>query len=183
MKAGGFLNTMQKFAPFFRLKLSFLIFSATEHLSITLQGKNITVQEAVSASNVTKRFLDKQRTDRCFDIFFERVLSDSKDITSEPVLPRQRRPPRRLGGDSAHEFDDVKSFFRQQYFHALDVASQELTRRFDQNRGMNIAAVVEKILIDSCNQPSGSAVSIPKEMDVYDNNYVSLFSCRCFQIW
>lgn len=60
MKAGGFLNTMQQFAPFLGLKLSFLIFSATEQLSMTLQGKNTTVQDAVSASNVTTRFLDNQ---------------------------------------------------------------------------------------------------------------------------
>ena len=85
------------------------------------------------------------------------------------MLPRQRIPPKRLGGDSAHEFEDVKSFFRQQYFHALDVASQELTRRFNQNRGMNIAAIAEKVLIDSCNQYSGNTVSIPKEIDIYEN--------------
>ncbi len=38
LKAGGFLNTMETFTAFFSLKLSYLVFSVTEQLSITLQG-------------------------------------------------------------------------------------------------------------------------------------------------
>ena len=135
LKAGGFLNTMETFTAFFGLRLSYLVFSVTEQLSITLQGKNTTLQEAVSSGNLTTRFLQSQRNEESFSVFYERVLQDS-----EPTLPRQRRPPRRLDGASTHIFEDVKAYFRQLYYQALDVASEELKRRFDQNRGMHIAA-------------------------------------------
>lgn len=42
-KAGGFLAQMEKFSTFFGLKLSHLVFSGTEQLSISLQGKDTTV--------------------------------------------------------------------------------------------------------------------------------------------
>ena len=60
LNAGGYLNTMEKFSAFFGLKLSHLIFSATEQLSITLQGRNTTMQEAVDSANLTIRFLQSQ---------------------------------------------------------------------------------------------------------------------------
>ena len=47
-KAGGFLAQMEKFSTFFGLKLSHLVFSGTEQLSISLQGKDTTVQESIN---------------------------------------------------------------------------------------------------------------------------------------
>ena len=49
LKAGGNPNTMEKFSTFLGLKLSHLIFSATEQLSMKLQGRNTTMQEAVNS--------------------------------------------------------------------------------------------------------------------------------------
>ena len=43
-KAGDLLSLMEKFDTFFGLKLSHLIFSGTEQLSLTLQGKDTTIQ-------------------------------------------------------------------------------------------------------------------------------------------
>jgi hypothetical protein len=45
VKAGGFLAQMEKFSTFFGLKLSRVVFAASEQLSLSLQGKDITVQE------------------------------------------------------------------------------------------------------------------------------------------
>lgn len=39
LKAGGRLNAMEKSSTFFRLKLPYLIFSATEQLTITFKGR------------------------------------------------------------------------------------------------------------------------------------------------
>ena len=47
---------MEKFSTFYGLKLSYLVFSATEQLSRTLQSSNINVQEAYMAAAGAKRF-------------------------------------------------------------------------------------------------------------------------------
>ena len=52
MKAGGYLNQMEKFSCLFGLKLSHLVFAATEQLSLTIQGKDTTIAEAVQASKL-----------------------------------------------------------------------------------------------------------------------------------
>ncbi len=49
-KAGGLLSKMEKFDTLFSLKLGYLIFSATEQLSINLQSKDITIQEAIKGA-------------------------------------------------------------------------------------------------------------------------------------
>ena len=62
MKAHGFLNSMLNFSTYFGLKVSH-IFLATEQLSITLQGKDTTTQDAVQASKLAASFLERQRCD------------------------------------------------------------------------------------------------------------------------
>ena len=47
LKAIGYLNSMDKFSTYFGLELSNLVFSATEQLSITLQGTDTSLQQAV----------------------------------------------------------------------------------------------------------------------------------------
>ena len=166
MKANGFLNSMQKFSTYFGLKVSHLIFSATEQLSITLQGKNTTIQEAIQASKLAVSFLERQRCDAAYDSFYSRIVTDSKDITDDPTLPRQRRPPRRIdGGASPHVFDSPKSYFKKQYFEVLDVVGGELKRRFQQERGMPVAAVMEKTLLDAAQNMHEE--ELPSELDMY----------------
>ena len=62
MKANGYLTSMQQFGSFFGLKLSYLIFAATEQLSLTLQGKDTTKQEGYQAAVVARSYFEKQRT-------------------------------------------------------------------------------------------------------------------------
>jgi len=50
-KVTGFINLM-KFSTYFGIKFSYLVFSAIEQLSITLQGKGTTIQETVMAINL-----------------------------------------------------------------------------------------------------------------------------------
>ena len=152
MKANGYLTSMQQFSTFFGLKLSYLIFSATEQLSLTLQGRDTTIQEGVQAAALAKTFLEKQRTDDVYDTFYSQVVTESKDLTFDPVLPRQRRPPKRIdSGSASHVFSDPKSYFRKQYFEALDTVTSELKNRFCQERGMPVAARLEKVLIGAAN--------------------------------
>uniref|UniRef100_A0A1X7UDD7 Uncharacterized protein n=1 Tax=Amphimedon queenslandica TaxID=400682 RepID=A0A1X7UDD7_AMPQE len=47
MKAGGLLQSLEKFSTYFGVKLCHLLFSATEQVSSTLQRKDITLSEAL----------------------------------------------------------------------------------------------------------------------------------------
>ena len=70
MKAGGYLNFVQKFSTHYTLKLSHLVFLATKQLSLTIQGRDTTVQETVQASKLAVNFLERQRTDNAFDALY-----------------------------------------------------------------------------------------------------------------
>ena len=91
-----YLCMMDKFSTYFGLTLSFLIFSATEQLSVTLQGQNTTIQEAAASVNLTIKSLEHQRKDELFDHFYSKPLEESKDLTSDPVVPQYKWQPRFL---------------------------------------------------------------------------------------
>ena len=75
------------------------------------------------------------------------MVDESKDLTLDPVLPRRRRPPKRIdSGSASHIFSDPKSYCRKQCFEALDTVT-----KICQERGMPIAAKSEKILLDAAN--------------------------------
>ncbi len=175
MKARGYLHAMDKFKTYFGLKLSFLIYSATEQLSTTLQGINTCRQEAVTASRLAISFLERQRNDEAFDCFYSSVLLESRELTEEPVLPRQRHPPKRIdNGSSPHNFKDPKSLFKKDYYEALDITIQEL---FDQPRGMSTAAAIEKVLLTSAN---GAFPGIPDELNLYGKDIQMDWLENCF---
>ena len=48
-KVSGSLHLLEKFNAHFWLKLSYLLFSAAEQLSLSLQKKNIAIQDTLSA--------------------------------------------------------------------------------------------------------------------------------------
>ena len=120
-KAGGYLALMEKFSTFFGLKLGFLILSGTEQLSLSLQGKDTTVQESVNAAELAVKYLERLWQDSSFEQFYSQTVEASRDITSPPVLPRFRRPPRKPGDVGAynHEFNSPQAYYRRQYFEAL----------------------------------------------------------------
>ena len=63
-------------------------------------------------------------------------------------MPRFRRPPKRFGGDTQHEFCNPKEFFRIQYFEACDVLILELD---DQKEIMQPVLCMESLLLMSAN--------------------------------
>ena len=90
LKAVGLLNSMETFSVYFGLQLSHFIFSATEKLSIAVQGKETSLQQAVQASRLTIGFLARQRDDNSFNTFYSRILGASDGLTNQPILPRLR---------------------------------------------------------------------------------------------
>ena len=92
---------MEEFSIFFGLKLSFLVFAASEQLSLSLQGKDTTVQEAVNASALCRSYVTNLCSSEKFEVFYQSVVKSANGLTSAPVLPRYRIPPKRPGEDAA----------------------------------------------------------------------------------
>lgn len=63
-------------------------------------------------------------------------------------------------------FDSTTAYFRKQYFEALDAVSGELKNRFQQERGMPVAAALEQMLLNSA-RGSFSADALPSELHMY----------------
>lgn len=171
MTAGGYLAQMEKFNTFFGLKLSHLVFAGTEQLSLTLQGKNTTVQDATVAADLAMRYLERERTDEVFRSFYDDVVKCSTELTAPPCLLRYRCPPRRLdeANSTSHEFSSTESYFGKQYFEVFDLMVSELKRRFQQKRGMPVVAAIEKLLLNAANGTMES-MELPEEILLYKND-------------
>ena len=93
------------------LKLSYL-FSAAEQLSLSLQKKNIAIQDALSAVEAAKKHFKHLRSDE-FNGFYEKALRFAEEKGNEqPLLPRnRRRPPRYDTGSEPHHFSSVKEYY------------------------------------------------------------------------
>ena len=168
LKAIGYLNSMDKFSTYFGLKLSKLVFSATEQLSIISQGTDTSLQQAVQAAKLAIAYMERQRSEAAYNLFYSHVLDKSKSLTDQLRLPRQRKLPKRIdSGSTAHQFDNPKLYFKKQYFEVLDVITAELKHRFQQDRGMPIAALLEKTLLDAA---KGSFSVYPTELQLYCND-------------
>ena len=142
---------MDKFSTYFGLKLSILIFSITEHLSVTLQGVHTTVNDCYSSVEVCVRTLERNRTDEKFHSFFDTVKSEAASKCDPPVLLRRKRLPKRIDdGSPQHFFPTVEDMYRKEYFEALDCVKGELKRRFQQDNFLFVRAI-ERILISSAN--------------------------------
>ena len=63
-KAAGLIILMEKFASYFGLKLSYLVFSITEQLSSTFQNCHLNAQDAIAAPKTTQSYLKNLRSDR-----------------------------------------------------------------------------------------------------------------------
>ena len=91
------------------------MFSAIEQLSLSLQGKDTTVQELYKLLSWQQNILP-DRTGEVFNDFYEKVVEDSVDLTLEPTLPQYAKKPRRIDDDvPSHKFENLKAYFRQMY--------------------------------------------------------------------
>ena len=68
-RAGGVLAQLQKFQTYFGLELCYLVFAVTEEVSLLLQGKSTTLQDALQQADTAKSYLQRQRSDEAFRVF------------------------------------------------------------------------------------------------------------------
>ena len=163
-RANGLHTQLEKFDTYFGLKLSHLIFSGTEQTSISLQSKNTSVQEALSCAEVTRGYLSRLRSDDTFKEFYALVVREAEEYTKEPVLPRCKRPPKRLdGGAAPHQFGSPEDYYRYLYYQALDLVSEQILTRFSQE-SMSVPKELEKLLILAANKQDMCPMIVPRNL-------------------
>ena len=126
-------SKMDNFDTFFGLKLTYLIFSAAEQVSLNIQAKDITIQEAVHGAQLLRTHLSSMRNEAKFEDFYTEVIRESTNLTEEPILPRQRKRPRRLdNGAIPHRYETPKDRHRHMYLEVTELTAGEVERRFIQ---------------------------------------------------
>ena len=153
LKAGGIVTALEKFDTLFGLQLGHLLFGCAENTSKVLQAKDLLIQEAMSAVNVTRAFYQRQRQDDAFNVFYDSVVKGAKELEiGEPVLPRYRKAPQRYDDGAPHvQFSDPCSFYRQKYFEACHLLIQEMHDRFGKREVMKPIVTLESLLLKSAN--------------------------------
>ena len=171
-KASGMVSKMENFDTFFSLKLAYLIFSAAEQLAINLQAKDTTVQEAVGGGQLLASHYKSLRNEDKFNYFYDQVVADSHELTSEPSLPRKRKVPRKINdGASPHEYRSPRERHRHLYFEVTELTAGEVERRFVQPDIQLISAIESTILEFSNNTPT---TSLPASLQTYLNEEFDL---------
>lgn len=153
-KAKGILSSLEKFETLFSLKLGHLMFSAAEQVSRALQGKDTSLQKALSAVKLAKEYYRRQRQEESFNAFYDIVVSKAEKLGVEPpILPRYRKRPARLeDGSQPHRFNTAKDYYRQIYYQTCDLLLRELEDRFQQKDLLPTVLPLEMVLIKAANK-------------------------------
>ena len=146
------MQALEKFSTFFGLRLSHRLFSAAKQLSLTLQKKEIALQDAITAVEAAKSFFKRMHSDEEFNNFYDdTVASALEHKINQPELPRYRkRPTRYESGSEQHRYSSPKAYHRHLYFEACDLLCAELGNRFDHQLNSS-ALALEQILIKAAN--------------------------------
>ncbi|CAF3952268.1 unnamed protein product [Rotaria magnacalcarata] len=151
IRANGLHEQMSKFYFFFRLKLGYLLFSATEKLSRIIQSSRCCLQDVFSSAESLIRYFERIRDDINFKPFYTKVLKENESLTDKPILERHRRPPKRYqSGSDSVEFSSYEQFYRQQYMESLEIAVNMLQNRFTQ-KNFKLLCNVEKFILYAAN--------------------------------
>ena len=121
LKAGGLLHALEQFNTLFGLKLSHLLYSAAETVSLTLQRKDIAMHDALGAVETAKTHYKRLRSKKEFDLFYDgtAAMAVKHRIGQPQQLPRYKRRPAQLDGGSApHAFPTARASYRQLYYEA-----------------------------------------------------------------
>jgi len=94
----GVSSCMKSFDYFFEVSLGELLLnhSVSDNLSKTLQSTSMSAAESQKIVNMTVRTLKSIRSDEKFLLFWKLTKQKASKLDiKEPVLPRQRKHPRR----------------------------------------------------------------------------------------
>ena len=82
--------------------LGILLLRQTDNLSKALQDPRMSAAKGNEIAQEVIKTLSKDRCDNSYNLFWEMVLRRKQDLdVDDPILPRRRRPPRRLEDGNA----------------------------------------------------------------------------------
>ncbi len=168
----GVSTQMSKYSLIFGLKLCERILKITDNLSITLQKQSLSASQAQHVAQLSVETLKRMRTSESFDSFYQLVEALRVKFIADPaVLPRKRRAPKRIeiGEGESYFTDDVKAYYRIQYYEVLDLAVSAISDRFDQP-GYITYSNLESLLIKAVNQEDYSK-ELESVMDFYEGDF------------
>lgn len=145
----GVSACMKSFDFFFGASLGELLLSHSDNLSKTLQSSTMSAAEGQKVADMTVITLQSLRSDENFLLFWKRVTDKASDLDiNEPVLPRQRKRPRRYEeGASVGDFHETtEGLHRCIYYEALDLIVTGIKDRFDQP-GYRLYSNLEALLV------------------------------------
>ena len=133
----GLQTQMNKF-NFFRVKLAVLLLQHSDNISATLQSLKLSASQAQSTARETVIILEKLREDNYFLLFWQEVLTESKQLDiDKPTLGRKRKASRRIEDDYSRSsmgffHEKFEDFAWQIYFEVLYLLIDAIKNRFEQ---------------------------------------------------
>lgn len=152
-KSSGFLKQLQAFSMFFSLKLLIQVFSKTESTAQSLQSPKLSLTQAQAMVDTLSNVLNSARDERKFSEMWIQVVGEADSLEiDKPVLPRTKRPSRRIDDGNAQPHQDVscEDMYRRIYFFAVDAALVCLNDRF-QSPAFNFSRDIEAAIIHGIN--------------------------------
>ena len=175
----GVRSQMETFDLFFGLHLASRIYSHTDNLAKSVQGKKMSAISSKRLANLTISVLKSIRNEQSFDNFFDVVLAKAKAIPfiRDPELGRNKKDPARysimfyLHGfeQSTPNFSpsSPREAYRIKYFESLDNLINALEERFNQPSFIAFENL-ESFLLNSL-----SDVSVEKEKEYITKEYAN----------
>ena len=80
LKANGLLHTLELFDTLFGIRLGYHLFDAAENVSLTLQRKNILLQDVLLGVETAKSFYKRMRSYKEFSQFNQKSVSVTKQL-------------------------------------------------------------------------------------------------------
>lgn len=135
-----------------------LLLNHSDNLSKTLQSRHMSAAEGQKIAEMTIRTLQSIRSEDSFQLFWKKVTKMASDLdVSDPVLPRQRKRPRRYeDGEEGYSPENVEDFYRPIFFEALDLVIGGIRARFDQP-GYKLYSKLEGVLVKAANKETFDA--------------------------
>lgn len=158
-KCSGYAKQLSTFSMYFSLKMLYTVFSRSETLAHLLQSPKLSLAKAEKMVDSLSSIWKCLRSDSSFSMLWQSVMAEAESIGIEPpVLPRQRRIPRRLDDapQSQHNDERVEDFYRRLYFATVDSAIACLSQRFS-SPAFKMACDIEALFIEVINTSTDTA--------------------------
>ena len=143
----GVSACMNSFYFFFGVVLGELL-NHSDNLSKTLQSHHMSAAEGQKIAVMTIRTLQSIRSEGNIQLFGKKVTKMASDLeVSDPVLPRQRKRPKRYeDGGEGYFPENVEDFYRPIFFEAVDLVIGGIRAHFDQP-GYKLYSKLEEVLV------------------------------------